>query len=90
MYEYDFEWCASESYNMIDNAAGLCAGFAGYKIAKRCAQNLYEEEGGLIRSGISLICGFVGLKIGEEVRKKSREIRIQVKKIKEKGEEPNG
>lgn len=84
---FNFEWGVVESYNMIDNAAGLCAGFAGYKVSKRLTQDFYEDEGGLVRTGISLICGFVGLKIGEAVRRKTREIRIQ---IKNKGEEQNG
>lgn len=85
--DFTFDWGVSESYNMIDNAAGLCAGFAGYKISKRLTHGFYEEEGGLVRTGISLICGFVGLKIGEAVRKKTKEIRIQIKK---RGEEQNG
>lgn len=85
--DFTFEWGVMESYNVIDNAAGLCAGFAGYKISKRMTQDFYEDEGGLVRTGISLICGFVGLKIGEAVRKKTREIRIQLKK---RGEDQNG
>lgn len=65
-------------YNIVDNAAAICAGVAGYTVSKRFMTAENAQNGAIIEAGISIIAGFIGLKIAESVRKKSYEIRTRI------------
>lgn len=77
--EIDWGFCQEEpEYNIIDNAAAICAGVAGYTVSKRFIITDDAQNGTIVGAGINIIAGFIGLKIAEAVRKKSYEIRIKI------------
>lgn len=73
-----------KNYNMIDNAAGLCAGIATYKLIETRVSATYHFGGGIVRTGCQLIQAFCGVKVGVAVRDEVHKVRTGL--IKMKGE----
>lgn len=95
----EFDWTFAqneEDYNIIDNAAAICAGVAGYKISERVIDPYLRIEAAIkpysgfersitmsiVNTGAHIIYAFIGLKLAESVRKKSREIRSRIQERK--------
>lgn len=79
----EFDWSFTqneENYNIVDNAAAICAGVAGYEVSKSFMFRNNPYIGVFVETGMRIIAGFIGLKIAEAVRNKSRDIRIKIKK----------
>lgn len=63
------------NFGMVDNAAGVCAGMAAYKYAQEKLRMVYYANGGIVRTGCSLLSAYAGIQIGSLVRDKVRKIR---------------